>query len=55
MLSPINSTGELCATLNAPDLCQDYKDGILKGKLKEIAAKLSEDDNGVIMLVKSKN
>ena len=55
MLSPINSTGELCATLNAPDLCQDYKDGILKGKLKEIAAKLSEDDNGVIMLVKPKN
>lgn len=54
MLSPINSTGGLCATLNASDLCQDYEDGKLKGKLKEIAAKLSEDDNGVIMLVKPK-
>ena len=54
MLSPINSRGGLCATLNASDLCQDYEDGKLKGKLKEIAAKLSEDDNGVIMLVKPK-
>lgn len=54
MLSPINSRDGLCATLNASDLCQDYEDGKLKGKLKEIAAKLSEDDNGVIMLVKPK-
>ena len=35
---PINSKGELCSTINASDLCQDYKRGKLKGKLKEVAA-----------------
>ena len=33
---PINSKGELCSTINASDLCQDYKRGKLKGKLKEV-------------------
>ena len=54
MLTPINSKGELWATLNAFELCRDYKKGKLKGKLKEVAATLGEDDNRVIMLVKSK-
>ena len=54
MLTPINSKGELWATLNAFELCRDYKKGKLKGKLKEVAATLEEDDNRVIMLVKSK-
>ena len=36
------------------DLCEDYKKGKLKGKLKEVAATLEEDDNRVIMLVKHK-
>ena len=52
MLTPINSKGELWATINAFDLCEDYKKGKLKGKLKEVAATLEEDDNRVIMLVK---
>ena len=38
MLTPINSKGELWATINAFDLCEDYKKGKLKGKLKEVAA-----------------
>ena len=54
MLTPINSKGELWATINAFDLCEDYKKGKLKGKLKEVAATLEEDDNRVIMLVKHK-
>ena len=36
------------------DLVKDYKRGRLKGKLKEIAEKLKEDDNPVIMLIKRK-
>ena len=54
MLTPINSKGELWATLNAFELCRDYEKGKLKGKLKEVAATLGEDDNRVIMLVKHK-
>ena len=54
MFIPINAKGELWATIDAFELCRDYEKGKLKGKLKDIAAKLSEDDNGVIMLVKPK-
>ena len=54
MFTPINAKGELCATIDAFELCRDYKKGKLKGKLKDIAAKLGEDDNRVIMLVKPK-
>ena len=54
MFAPINAKGELCATIDAFDLGKDYKEGKLKGKLKDIAAKLGEDDNRVIMLVKPK-
>lgn len=54
MFTPINAKGELWATIDAFDLCKDYKEGKLKGKLKDIAAKLGEDDNRVIMLVKPK-
>ena len=52
---PINSKGELWATINAFDLCEDYKKGKLKGKLKEVAATLGEDDNRVIMLVNTES
>ena len=42
-------------TLEAYRLVESYKNGELKdGKLKEIAAKLDEEDNPVIMLVKHK-
>lgn len=54
MLTPINFKGELWATINAFELCKDYEKGKLKGKLKEVAATLGEDDNRVIMLVKHK-
>ena len=38
--------------LEAHDLVESYEKGELKGKLKEIAANLGEEDNSVIMLVK---
>ncbi len=55
MLTPINSKGELWATINAFELCRDYEKGKLKGKLKEVAATLGEDDNRVVMLVQHRN
>ena len=55
MLTPINFKGELWATINAFELCKDYEKGKLKGKLKEVAATLGEDDNRVVMLVKHRN
>ena len=54
MLTPANSKGELWAALEAFDLRKEYEKGKLKGKLKDVAAKLGEDDNRVIMLVKPK-
>ena len=41
-------------SFEAYQLVEDYKKGILNGKLKEIATNLDEDDNRVIMLVKHK-
>ena len=38
----------------ADDLVEALEKGELKGKLKEVAAKLKEEDNPVIMLVKYK-
>lgn len=40
--------------LEAFDLIEANEQGKLKGRLKEIAAKLNEEDNPVIMLVKYK-
>ena len=40
--------------LNAYELVEAYKEGQLKGKLKEIAEKLDEEDNPVIMIAKYK-
>ena len=40
--------------LEVGQLIEDYKKGILKGKLKEIAATLDEKSNPVIMLIKNK-
>ncbi|WP_293664381.1 6-bladed beta-propeller [uncultured Parabacteroides sp.] len=53
-LTPINRKGELWSSINASSLLKDYEKGKLKGKLKEIASTLEEDDNPVIMLVKHK-
>ena len=41
-------------TLEAYKLVEEYKEGKLKGKLKEIAAGLDPEDNAVIMIVKHK-
>ena len=41
--------------IDADELVNDFKKGILKGKLKEIATELDEEDNPIIMLVKYKN
>lgn len=40
--------------LEAYELVEAYGKGLLKGKLKEIAATLNEDSNAVIMLAKYK-
>ena len=50
------STDEIafCQKIEADDLFDAYKEGQLKGKLKEIAAGLKEEDNPVLMLVKHK-
>lgn len=44
----------LVQTLEAFDLVEAYEKGQLKGRLKEIAATLDEEDNPVIMLMKYK-
>ena len=41
-------------SLNADKLVEDYEKGLLKGKLKEIAATLDDDSNPVIMVIKHK-
>ena len=41
-------------TIEAIDLFEEYKEGKLNGRLKEIASELKEEDNPVIMLVKHK-
>ena len=41
-------------SFEAYQLVEDYKRGILKGRLKEIVAKLDEEDNRVVMLIKHK-
>ena len=40
--------------LYAHDLIEAYEQGKLKGRLKEIASTLDEEDNGVVMLLKQK-
>ncbi|GHT51210.1 hypothetical protein FACS189440_19920 [Bacteroidia bacterium] len=54
MLSPVNHEIESWYPLEAYQLVESYKKGELKGRLKEIAAKLDEEDNPVIMLIKHK-
>jgi hypothetical protein len=49
---PVNHEIESWQPLEAHQLVEAYKKGELKGKLKEIAAKLDEEDNPVIMLIK---
>jgi hypothetical protein len=48
----INHEIAFCERLEAFDLVEAYKNDELKGRLKEIASKLNEESNPVIMLVK---
>jgi hypothetical protein len=50
--NPVNHEIAICESLEAYQLVEDYKKGLLKGKLKEIAATLDEESNPVIMLAK---
>jgi hypothetical protein len=50
----INNEIAFSQKIEADDLVDAYEKGQLKGKLKEIAAGLKEEDNPVIMLVKYK-
>jgi hypothetical protein len=54
-LRSINNETTFYAILEANALVEAYEKGKLKGKLKEIAAKLDEEDNPVIMLIKHKS
>ena len=47
-----NNTGIIAQ--RAEKLLKDYNDGKLEGELKEIASKLKEEDNPVLMLLKFK-
>ena len=51
---PLNDEIVSWQVLEAYQLVEDYEKGGLKGRLKEIASKLDEDDNPVIMLIKYK-
>jgi len=53
-LRPVNLEIVSCQKIEADELVEDYKKGRLKGQLKEIAAKMKEEDNPVIMLIKHK-
>ena len=44
-------TNHCVKTMNVEKLCQSYQEGKLKGTLKEVASKLKEDDNPVLMIV----
>jgi hypothetical protein len=51
---PINSGIAAFQNLEAYQLVEAYKNDELKGHLKEIAAKLKEGSNPVIMVMKNK-
>lgn len=55
MIKPINHEIASWYSLEAYQLVESYNKGELKGKLKEIASKLDEDSNPVIMLIKNKS
>lgn len=52
---PLDHEFAIGQSLQAHELVEAYGKGQLKGKLKEIAAKLDEESNPVIMLAKYKN
>lgn len=50
----INPNVESWLSLESNQLVLDYERGIIRGRLKDIAAKLSKDSNPVVMLIKHK-
>jgi hypothetical protein len=54
VLTLVNNEVAFLRKLEAHELVEAYEEGKLKGKLKEIAAKLDEESNAVIMLAKYK-
>jgi hypothetical protein len=54
MQETTNSEIAFCKKLESHELIEAYEKGQLKGKLKEIASKLEQESNPVIMLVKYK-
>jgi len=54
MTRPVNQEIESWYPLESFKLVEAYKNGELKGKLKEIAATLDAESNPVIMLIKHK-
>ena len=51
---PVNDEIATYQILEAYQLVEDYEKGLLKGRLKEIAAELDAEDNPVIMIAKHK-
>jgi hypothetical protein len=54
MSEPVNDEIATWQRIDAYKLVNAYERGLLKGRLKEIAAELDEDSNQVIMLIKHK-
>jgi len=54
LLTFVNNEIAFAKRLDAFELIEAYEKGELKGRLKEIAANLGEEDNAVIMLAKYK-
>ena len=54
-LQPINHEIAFSERFEAYQLVEAYENGELRGRLKEIASKLNEESNPVIMLVKHRN
>lgn len=52
---PLNNEVVACHVIPAHELVEDYEKGHLTGRLKEIASKLNEESNPVLMFYKQKN
>ena len=51
---PVSCKNVYWEALQADQLFEDYREGRLTGRLKEVAASLKEEDNPVIMLIRNK-
>ncbi|MDR1356214.1 MAG: 6-bladed beta-propeller, partial [Tannerellaceae bacterium] len=51
---PMNAEAVTWQPIQSDQLVEDYENGKLKGRLKEIASTIDEESNPVIMLIKHK-